>query len=233
MRILLFFLLGINIQFAIAGNFISNDVENKSWYLFKLEEKIPQAIEALTENDLGPIFETQDPTSLCEATIIQKIVTRHGSKNLIPVLIQSRKLDLIDDVVLDILYPIAFKFGKSANVEKSELKIESGSQKLSSIYKSLFSANSCSVDTLIQLENEVSKNTNDLPDDFMSFLHQWAKDKKLISQEQLHLANAISENLPRILQLRLKDYALKRETKTRKRPSRERKFSLHEKGKTK
>lgn len=202
---LIFILVGTSASAAQAKEFLSNDMEEKSWYVANFKDKLP----AIPEKDLAPLFDADAASDYCESTLIHKISMKYGPKNVAGVLILARKFDLIDDVVLDILFPVASRMGQVEPLKEHGYKLERGDKKLTTFYSTMFSEE-CVLDKVALLESEVSKNATP-PEGFMSYLHQWAKEKRLLSEDQYLLVRALSDSRKDTGGLRLKDYASKRE----------------------
>jgi CHAD domain-containing protein len=197
---------------AHAQLWVENDLEEGSWYLLKSKEMIPDEISSLSRDKLKSAFESSQPSALCESTILENLIASYGQKNLIPALMQARRLDLIDDVVLDVLYPIASDLGKTEDQDASAFELKKGSEKLTTLYQNLFSTKGCALDRLTQILSAVKASSQELPQGILSYLNNWAYQQKIISSSQLILADTMARALERSPgDLRLNDYANKRQ----------------------
>lgn len=212
-------------QIKISDTDMSNILEGKSFYeeqydKSKHQNRLNKVKANSSYGNLADYFQFRKNDNVCETEIIQNLRTDFGDDLTEYALIQARKQNLIDDVVLDILLPLSKNLTKRQPESELIFTIRKGAEVLERKYSELFSSNTCLFDKYIELADYLEKQITDDDEHYMSFFNDWAKSKRVITRDQYKLLTTMAvEFQDTKSRLRLRDYLKKRKTILSKRKS--------------
>ncbi len=195
---------------------MKNYIEGESFYMSqyssnKDQKKFQDVLIHPASVRLEKNFEFSRNEQVCESDIIRDLDKNFGEDLVEHALILSRKQNLIDDVALDILLPLAKNLTKSQPKSDLTFKIKKGAKVLEEKYRKLFSRGTCLFDEYIALSEFLELQVADTDENYMTFFNDWARCRRIISRDQYRLLNSMATDFTETKsRLRLRDYLKKR-----------------------
>lgn len=212
----------------ISDTDMRNFLEGESFYEKKYSKskhvkKINRLRKHKNYGSLRNHFQFKSNEKVCETDIIQSLRKDFGEDLVEYSLLEARRKDMVDDVVLDILLPLSRNLSESRPESSMTFQIKKGSEVISQKYRDLFKPGTCLFDNYIGLAEFLNRQVADTDENFMSWFNQWARRKRVISNEQYSLLNTMAVDFGKTQnRLRLRKYLSKRKIVLRKRKTLER-----------